>query len=69
MNHEFYTTADWRRAVQNKTKTPKQQKMDASEKNINPKIGLIVGNDWLKQCDRIPKVEQRVNWIYIWTHS
>ena len=39
--------------------------MDASEKNINPKIGLIVGNDWLKQCDRIPKVEQRVSSIYI----
>ena len=39
--------------------------MDVTEKNINPKIGLIVGNDWLKQCDRIPKVEQRVSPICI----
>ena len=48
-----------------KQKLKNNKKMDATEKNINPKIGLIVGNDWLKQCDRIPKVEQRVSPIYI----
>ena len=48
-----------------KQKLKNNKKMDVTEKNINPKIGLIVGNDWLKQCDRIPKVEQRVSPIYI----
>ena len=30
-----------------------------------PKVGIIIGNEWLRQCDRIPKVEQRVGFLII----
>lgn len=39
---------------------------NVTEKNISksndekPKVGFIVGNEWLRQCDRIPKVQHRV---------
>ena len=43
---------------------------NVTEKNISksndekPKVGFIVGNEWLRQCDRIPKVQHRVGfWI------
>ena len=28
-----------------------------------PKVSIVVGSLWLEQCDRIPKVENRVNFI------
>ena len=31
-----------------------------SKSNEKPKVGFIVGNEWLRECDRIPKVEHRV---------
>ena len=36
---------------------------EISEKKmrLTPKVAIVQGEDWLEQCDRIPKVEKRVN--------
>ena len=36
---------------------------EISEKKmrLTPKVAIVHGEDWLEQCDRIPKVEKRVN--------
>lgn len=45
----------------------KKWKMELNEDKIETeshkmaKVGLVMGQEWLKQCDRIPKVQQRVS--------
>ena len=34
------------------------------KKKSLPKVSIVVGSSWLEQCDRIPKVEKRVRFIY-----
>ena len=34
-----------------------------------PKVSIVVGSLWLEQCDRIPKVENRVNFISTYLKS
>ena len=36
------------------------EKNNSTSNDEKPKVGFIVGNEWLRQCDRIPKVQHRV---------
>ena len=58
------------KTITNQKKQGKKKMENVTEKNISksndekPKVGFIVGNEWLRQCDRIPKVQHRVGfWI------
>ena len=58
------------KTITNRKKQGKKKMENVTEKNISksndekPKVGFIVGNEWLRQCDRIPKVQHRVGfWI------
>ena len=54
------------KTITNQKKQGKKKMENVTEKNISksndekPKVGFIVGNEWLRQCDRIPKVQHRV---------
>ena len=34
------------------------------KKKSLPKVSIVVGSSWLEQCDRIPKVEKRVRFLW-----
>ena len=67
MVNSFYVTADSRRgkSKQKQNRREMEKKVEGSkifptDFKIEGKVGLVIGNEWLIQCDRIPQVEKRV---------
>ena len=41
-------------------KKDEESRISPTDFKIEGKVGLVIGNEWLIQCDRIPQVEKRV---------
>ena len=68
LRHSWFTAGKTKQKQNGREmeKKDEESRISPTDFKIEGKVGLVIGNEWLIQCDRIPQVEKRVmeNWFY-----